>query len=138
MGKRKSSSKPQGPKKREALAVAFKCVFCNNESSVTVKIDKKQGVGNLSCKACNQNFQTSVNYLSVPVDVYSDWIDACDAVAKETSDTRGPAPPSSSMRQPQPHPSARAGLAPGEKYTAEDEGFIDDDDADPEADFADD
>ncbi|KAL2013443.1 hypothetical protein VTN00DRAFT_968 [Thermoascus crustaceus] len=61
MGKRKKSSrKPQGPK-----------------------------------KVCGQRFQTGINYLSAAVDVYSDWVDACDAVAKnaasrhEDNDVRG-------------------------------------------------
>lgn len=69
------------------------------------------------------------------MDVYADWIDACDAVAKETAGTSTAAPASAHRQTQQPH--ARAGLAPGEKYTAEDDGFIDDDDADGEADFAD-
>ncbi|CAG8033908.1 unnamed protein product [Penicillium salamii] len=86
MGKRKSSSKPQGPKKREPLATTFSCLFCNHENSVIVKLDKKLGLGDLSCKVCGQKFQTGINYLSAPVDVYSDWVDACDAVAKDTAD----------------------------------------------------
>ncbi|KAJ5353267.1 hypothetical protein N7452_002241 [Penicillium brevicompactum] len=45
MGKRKSSSKPQGPKKREPLATTFSCLFCNHENSVIVKLDKKLGFG---------------------------------------------------------------------------------------------
>ncbi|KAK4621813.1 Transcription elongation factor 1 [Fulvia fulva] len=135
MGKRKKSSRGPVKKQREVLATNFKCVFCNHETSVGVKIDKKAGVGNLHCKSCLQNFQTGVNYLSQPVDVYADWIDACDAVAKETAGT-STAAPASAHRQPQ-QPHSRAGPAPGEKYTAEDDGFIDDDDADGEADLAD-
>ncbi|KAG8532018.1 uncharacterized protein KY384_003654 [Bacidia gigantensis] len=89
MGKRKKSSrKPQGPKKKEPLPTNFPCLFCNHEKSVSVKIDKKGGVGELSCKVCGQQFQTGINYLSQAVDVYSDWIDACDAVAKETNNAQ--------------------------------------------------
>ncbi|EED18431.1 conserved hypothetical protein [Talaromyces stipitatus ATCC 10500] len=88
MGKRKKSSRgPQGPKKREPLATTFACLFCNHENSITVKLDKKLGVGNLSCKVCGQRFQTGINYLSAAVDVYSDWVDACDAVAKSKANT---------------------------------------------------
>ncbi|QSZ34810.1 hypothetical protein DSL72_007669 [Monilinia vaccinii-corymbosi] len=83
MGKRKAAKKVQGPKKREALSTTFPCLFCNHENSVIVKIDKKAGVGQLSCKVCDQKFQSSVNYLSASVDVYAEWVDACDAVAKE-------------------------------------------------------
>ena len=67
-------------------------------------MDKKAGTGGLMCKVCGQQFQTGINCqyshcgfcfhqdyaadravldLSAAVDVYSDWIDACDAVAKE-------------------------------------------------------
>ncbi|KAJ5169114.1 Transcription elongation factor [Penicillium canariense] len=85
-GKRKKSSRtPQGPRKREPLATTFACLFCNHENSVVVKLDKKLGLGDLSCKVCGQKFQTGINYLSAAVDVYSDWVDACDAVAKDTA-----------------------------------------------------
>jgi len=87
MGKRKKSSrKPQGPKKREPLATTFTCLFCNHEKAIIVKLDKKLGNGQLHCKVCGQHFQTGINYLSAAVDVYSDWIDACEAVARENAD----------------------------------------------------
>jgi len=86
MGKRKKSSrKPQGPKKREPLATTFTCLFCNHEKAIQVKLDKKGGVGNLHCKICGQRFQTGINYLSAAVDVYSDWVDACENVAQEAA-----------------------------------------------------
>ncbi|RWQ99612.1 transcription elongation factor 1, partial [Paecilomyces variotii] len=68
------------------LPTTFSCLFCNHENSVIVKLDKKLGLGNLSCKVCGQRFQTGINYLSAAVDVYSDWVDACDAVAKNAAD----------------------------------------------------
>jgi len=81
MGKRKKSSrKPQGPKKvavcrklekgslltsllgqAEPLPTTFTCLFCNHEKSVTVKLDKKAGVGQLDCKVCGQKFQCGIN-----------------------------------------------------------------------------
>ncbi|OJJ55337.1 hypothetical protein ASPSYDRAFT_159119, partial [Aspergillus sydowii CBS 593.65] len=86
-GKRKKSSRqPQQPRKREPLPSTFACLFCNHENSIVVKLDKKLGLGHLSCKVCGQRFQTGINYLSAAVDVYSDWVDACDAVAKDTAD----------------------------------------------------
>lgn len=42
-------------------------------------------MGNLHCKVCGQRFQTGINYLSHAVDVYSDWIDACESVAQEAA-----------------------------------------------------
>ncbi|KPM34392.1 hypothetical protein AK830_g12180 [Neonectria ditissima] len=83
MGKRKSSSKPMGPKRADPLPTTFTCLFCNHEKAVTVKLDKKAGVGQLDCRICGQKFQCAVNYLSAAVDVYGEWVDAADAVAKE-------------------------------------------------------
>lgn len=40
--------------------------------------DEKTRVGYLSCKTCGQNFSTPTNPLSQPIDVYTDWIDACE------------------------------------------------------------
>ncbi|KAI9687525.1 MAG: hypothetical protein M1822_002135 [Bathelium mastoideum] len=54
-------------------------------------MDKKAAIGTLACKVCGQTFQMAINYLSVPIDVYSEWIDACDAVAKENADDPLPA-----------------------------------------------
>ncbi|KAF5022542.1 hypothetical protein F66182_5375 [Fusarium sp. NRRL 66182] len=85
MGKRKSSSKPMGPKKKDPLPTTFACLFCNHENSVSVKLDKKAGVGQLDCRVCGQKFQCAVNYLSAAVDVYGEWVDAADAVAKENN-----------------------------------------------------
>lgn len=77
MGKRKKSSrKPQGPKKVDPLPTVFTCLFCNHEKSVTVKLDKKAGVGQLDCRVCGQKFQCGINYLSAAVDVYGEWVDA--------------------------------------------------------------
>ena len=81
-GKRKKSSrKPQGPKKvssfflllvfgpyvliqalkSEPLPTSFPCLFCNHDKSVQVKLDKKGGIGELSCKVCGQHFQSGIN-----------------------------------------------------------------------------
>jgi hypothetical protein len=83
MGKRKKSSrKPMGPKKvcrrcsgwyscytnhpvvamqSDPLPSTFTCLFCNHEKSVTVKLDRKAGVGQLDCRICGQKFQCAVN-----------------------------------------------------------------------------
>ncbi|EMC97420.1 hypothetical protein BAUCODRAFT_33135, partial [Baudoinia panamericana UAMH 10762] len=141
MGKRKKSSrKPTGPKKREPLATSFKCVFCSNETSVTVAIDKKTHIGTLNCRACGQNYQSvsDMKALMAPVDVYYEWIDACEEVAKDTAAADNPAMPPSSMPRAQRAAGVRNGAAPGEKMTEEDARFIDDtDDVDAEAEYAD-
>ncbi|KAI0446614.1 transcription elongation factor Elf1 like-domain-containing protein [Xylaria telfairii] len=129
MGKRKKSSrKPQGPKKREGLAKEFTCLFCNHEKSVHVKLDKKAGVGQLSCAVCGQQFQCSINTLMEAIDVYSEWVDAADAVAKEAANDR--AHGSASFTRP----GARAHAVDREVEDEEDEhryegdGIVGDDD----------
>lgn len=83
MGKRKLSAKPPPKTNRQVLESQFQCLFCNHEKSVLCTLDKKNGIGELHCKICGQSFQSSINSLLQPVDVYSDWVDACEAVAEE-------------------------------------------------------
>ena len=76
--------------------------------------------------------------LTQPLDIYSDWVDACEEVAKTEAAASAPTQPNSAYRRPPP-PASRPGegIVPGDKYTDEDDGFIDDEDADGEAEFAD-
>ncbi|KAJ1723915.1 hypothetical protein LPJ53_001768 [Coemansia erecta] len=82
MGKRKSSRKVV-KKERPKLDTSFACLFCNHESSVTVTMDKEHKVGNLRCKICTASYQAAIHHLSAPVDVYSEWIDACEEAKLE-------------------------------------------------------
>lgn len=82
MGKRKAAAKPV-KKIKQKLDVTFRCLFCNHEKSVICTLDKRNGIGDLHCKICGQSFQTAINSLSQPVDIYSDWIDACEDLAEE-------------------------------------------------------
>ncbi|VDD94329.1 unnamed protein product [Enterobius vermicularis] len=79
MGKRKSKRKPP-PKVKPIvpLETQFNCPFCNHEHVCEVKMDRERNVGFISCRVCLEDFQTPINYLSEPIDVYSDWIDACE------------------------------------------------------------
>jgi transcription elongation factor Elf1 len=97
-GKRKKAAKrPSGKKKLDPLPTQFACLFCNHEDSVVCKLDKVHRIGNLVCKVCGQGHQCVINSkdhrlgvvlirggvdLSAPIDVYSDWIDAAEAVGK--------------------------------------------------------
>jgi len=79
MGKRKSKRKaPTAKKAVQPLDTQFNCPFCNHERSCEVKLDRERNVGFISCRVCLEDFQTSINYLSEAIDVYSDWIDACE------------------------------------------------------------
>ncbi|RMZ02920.1 hypothetical protein D0862_05845 [Hortaea werneckii] len=141
MGKRKKSSRqPQGKKKREPLATQFKCVFCAHETSVGVSIDRKNKLGTLHCRQCGQHFQSKspMDALMQPVDIYFEWIDACEDVAKEQAAAAQPPPPSARATQPSQREKSRLGMAPGERMTEEDRQFIEDDEADAEQEYADD
>ncbi|XP_062964813.1 transcription elongation factor 1 homolog [Cynocephalus volans] len=80
MGRRKSKRKPPPKKKMTGtLETQFTCPFCNHEKSCDAKMDCARNTGVISCTVCLEEFQTPITYLSEPVDVYSDWIDACEA-----------------------------------------------------------
>ncbi|KAL2086647.1 hypothetical protein ACEWY4_017706 [Coilia grayii] len=79
MGRRKSKRKPPPKKKLTGdLDTQFTCPFCNHEKSCDVKMERSRNTGIISCSVCLEEFQTPITYLSEPVDVYSDWIDACE------------------------------------------------------------
>lgn len=80
MGKRKKSTRTPAKKLTLKLDTKFNCLFCNHDKSVSCTLDKKNSIGSLQCKICGQTFQTRINGLSQPVDVYSDWFDAVEEV----------------------------------------------------------
>ncbi|RHZ75607.1 hypothetical protein Glove_212g45 [Diversispora epigaea] len=82
MGKRKTKRKPMA-KRKLVLDTHFDCIFCHHEKSVDVKMNREDKVGNLSCRTCGAKFQSKINQLSDPVDVYSDWVDAAETVKPE-------------------------------------------------------
>ncbi|KAL4067645.1 transcription elongation factor Elf1 like-domain-containing protein [Scleroderma yunnanense] len=88
MGKRKKSSRkpgaPSAARRRQPLDTAFTCLFCHHDKSVTVRIDRKEGIAQLVCRVCDQRYQSKINHLTEPVDIYSEWIDAADAAQKDT------------------------------------------------------
>ncbi|ODN01245.1 Transcription elongation factor 1 [Orchesella cincta] len=79
MGKRKSRKKPPAKARSiQPLDTQFNCPFCNHESSCEVKMDRTRKTAKISCHICMECFQTQIHNLSEPVDVYNDWIDACE------------------------------------------------------------
>jgi len=40
--------------------------------------DRARNTAYITCGVCSEDFQTTINYLSEPIDVYSDWVDACE------------------------------------------------------------
>ncbi|ALC43874.1 CG40228 [Drosophila busckii] len=79
MGRRKSKRKPPPRRKLiQNLEKHFKCPFCNHERSCDVVLDMSRKLGRIACQICHEFFQTTIISLSEPIDVYNDWIDACD------------------------------------------------------------
>uniref|UniRef100_A0A8D2DJ21 Transcription elongation factor 1 homolog n=1 Tax=Sciurus vulgaris TaxID=55149 RepID=A0A8D2DJ21_SCIVU len=80
MGRRKSKRKPPHKKKMTGtLETLVTCPFCNHEKSCDVKMDCDHNTRVISCTVCLEEFQTPITYLSEPVDMYCDWIHACEA-----------------------------------------------------------
>ncbi|BFZ56172.1 hypothetical protein PYCC9005_003214 [Savitreella phatthalungensis] len=80
MGKRKSSKKPPPKKTSGKLDTTFNCLFCNHEKAVTVTLHRKEQIGEAKCKVCGLAHQMRTDALTAPIDVYSDWVDACEEV----------------------------------------------------------
>ncbi|KII88480.1 hypothetical protein PLICRDRAFT_41638 [Plicaturopsis crispa FD-325 SS-3] len=105
MGKRKKSSrKPTQSRQKEPLDTTFTCLFCHHDKSVTVRLDRKEGIANLVCRVCDQRYQSKVNHLTEPIDIYSEWIDAADAAQREEHET--PRRPAASSSRPIPAPAS--------------------------------
>ncbi|KAF2669189.1 Elf1-domain-containing protein [Microthyrium microscopicum] len=147
MGKRKKAAKPMAKKKGRTLPTTFQCLFCNHDSSAVVKMDKKMGVGHLTCKVCAQSWQSNITYISAPVDVYYDWVDACEAAAKEDAgdaDEAEVSVPRSRLLGGRPGRAKSVDEDEEETedggkggYGAEKDGFVVDDEEEGEGEFAD-
>jgi transcription elongation factor Elf1 len=68
-------------KKRPKLAKRFKCPFCANDDTVECKMDFKLGIGSLNCRLCGASYQMPIHHLNEPIDVFSEWLDDCEAAA---------------------------------------------------------
>jgi transcription elongation factor Elf1 len=66
-------------KKKVKLSKRFKCPFCANEDVVECKMDFKAGIGSLSCRLCGAAYQMPIHHLHEPIDVFSEWLDDCEA-----------------------------------------------------------
>ncbi len=57
------------------VAKTFKCLFCNHEKSVSCSMDVKSMSGYLKCSVCDAKFQTQINSLTEPIDIFTEWLD---------------------------------------------------------------
>lgn len=79
MGKRKSSRKVQKAP-RPKLEKVFDCPYCNHNKTVEVSFKKAEQRASISCRVCAVAWETRLTALTEAIDVYSDWIDACEHV----------------------------------------------------------
>lgn len=84
----------------------------------------------------NANLESGKD-LSAAVDVYADWIDACEGVANQAAGDAVTKAPSSTYRDLGAPSRGIAAPAAGAASEGNLEGFIDDDDANMEADYDD-
>lgn len=40
--------------------------------------DKSRNSARIMCRVCSEEYQTEINFLSEPIDVYNCWVDACE------------------------------------------------------------
>ncbi|CAD7935166.1 unnamed protein product [Amoebophrya sp. A25] len=91
-------------KAKPKLDTQFDCPYCNSSKSVEVKMSRPESLGQLKCRVCNVSYQTRINYLNEPVDVYSEWID--ESAERQRLQDRKKAPPGA-VPEPMPNPNRR-------------------------------
>lgn len=83
MGKRKRATKPAPKKKSAKLPTVFDCPYCGHEKSVDCIIEKGSSIGRVKCRTCGVSYECVINKLEEAVDVYANWIDACERANKD-------------------------------------------------------
>ena len=79
MGKRRAQVKRNTPVKKERPS--YDCVVCRNKDCIEFpKFPqyKRMSIGLLFCRLCGLQWQGPLHHLSLPCDLYSDWIDALE------------------------------------------------------------
>jgi transcription elongation factor Elf1 len=79
MGRRKTRKKVVTKKKDTKLPKSFDCPYCHHEQTIECKIDRQNEVATLRCRVCDVNYVTQTTSLTQPIDVYSEWLDHCEA-----------------------------------------------------------
>lgn len=79
MGKRKRATKPPPKRKSAKLEKIFDCPFCGHEKTVDCVLERDINIGKVECRICTVKYSTHIHRLEEEIDVYSKWIDACEA-----------------------------------------------------------
>ncbi len=54
-------------------------------------MDFRAGIGSLACRLCAASYQMPIHHLHEPVDVFSEWLDDCEAAAQGRNPAAVPA-----------------------------------------------
>lgn len=88
---RRAKKAPVATKKRPTLAKRFKCPFCANDDVVECIMDRRNAIGKLSCRMCSASYQMGIHNLHEPIDVFSEWLDDCEAAERLNGTSSTPA-----------------------------------------------
>uniref|UniRef100_A0A7N0VKW8 Transcription elongation factor 1 homolog n=1 Tax=Kalanchoe fedtschenkoi TaxID=63787 RepID=A0A7N0VKW8_KALFE len=92
MARKKNAKKPAAQKRVPKLDKSFTCPFCHHPESVECTIDKKLKIGKASCYVCSESYCVKINFLTEAIDIYSEWLDACEAANSNSSPRREQVP----------------------------------------------
>lgn len=57
-------------------------LFLHTDDTVECKMDHKKGLGTLNCRLCAAQYQMPIHHLTEPIDVFSEWLDDCEAAQR--------------------------------------------------------
>lgn len=87
---RKKSKRVQRKAAQPKAEKKFSCLECNSEHTVACTMNYAKRQGKAACAHCGHAFFCTINSLSLPIDVYSEWVDAKEErQRKRTEDEAG-------------------------------------------------
>ena len=57
------------------LDTVFNCPLCGHKKTVAVVFNKKENVGHLRCKGCNEEYTSKLRRADAYIDIYYRWVD---------------------------------------------------------------
>ncbi|KAG2484370.1 hypothetical protein HYH03_016786 [Edaphochlamys debaryana] len=98
---------------RTTLPSSFRCPFCNM-MDVAASLKPDEGRARVSCGACGMGYNTVCRTLTEPVDVYHEWLDACEEGLQE--EEAAPPPRRQRARTPEAGDGQAGGRGRGGAY----------------------
>jgi transcription elongation factor Elf1 len=91
-GARRKAKKRPEKKSKFSVPTVFDCPFCNHARTVDCKMDKAKNIATIRCRVCDAQYQSVINYLSEPIDIYSEWIDEAERTNADVGNRPAAAP----------------------------------------------